>query len=108
MISLDFVIRVALESTQRSRTLHLLECHQGLQQLIHWNEREGCPNVHKNLLGARSDVLLDEKLRIGEVLLATYKTQMSSSPEIWLKLLFKVPSPLYAEKLAPHADQHAS
>ncbi|KAL7665543.1 RNA polymerase II assembly factor Rtp1 C-terminal domain-containing protein [[Candida] zeylanoides] len=69
VISLDFVIELHLNQLKDPEPFIYLNVIKGLQQLIHWNEREVVPTYTKIYSAPDSTFSLDEKLRIGEVLL---------------------------------------
>ncbi len=58
----------------------MLECHQGLQQLIHWDERKVIPTYTKIYSATDLTSSLDERLRIGEVLLRYIQDSDEPSP----------------------------
>lgn len=69
VISLDFVIELHLNQLKDPEPFIYLNVIKGLQQLIHWNEREVVPTYTKIYSAPDLTFSLDEKLRIGEVLL---------------------------------------
>lgn len=73
VISLDFVIELHLNQLKDPEPFIYLNVIKGLLQLINWNENEVIPryvNLYINSTNSKDSTLeLDERLRIGEVLL---------------------------------------
>lgn len=69
VISLDFVIELHLNQLKDPEPFIYLNVIKGLQQLIHWDERKVIPTYTKIYSATDLTSSLDERLRIGEVLL---------------------------------------